>query len=156
MPSRRNIFLCGIFFFLALASSLPAAAEQSAQDFLAAIYKTYEGRDSRGVAVDSPKFKTVVTPGLWALVRADLKRAARSRIPPELSGDPFVDAQDWDISALKIDVQEDGAKATARVSFKNGPRDQTVTLNLVKAKSGWLVDDCVGAEGSVRKMLAKK
>ena len=40
---------------------------------------------------------------------------ARKHQPRELDGDAFVDAQEWEVKAFAVDVQDDGTdKATAR------------------------------------------
>jgi hypothetical protein len=153
---RAAFLAIGAALMLGLFGPVAAHAEDSAQAFLAAIYKTYEGKDSRGVAVDSPTFRKVVTPGLWRLVDSDAKRSARRRKVPQLNGDPFVDAQDWEISGLRIEIKEDGPKATANVIFRNSGQGRAVTLQLVKARDGWRIDDFVGSEGSLRKLLARK
>lgn len=153
-------FLLVLFCTLLAFSCLPdpsRAAGQPVNEFLAAIYKTYESGDIRGIGVDSPRFATLVTPRLLRMIKTDARRAARRRQVPTLDGDPFVDAQDWKISALKFDITEEDAKATARVAFKNAGQARTVTLLLVKAKDGgWRIDDFVGAEGSLRKILGGK
>ena len=153
---RAAFLAIGTALMLGLFGPVAAHAEDSAQVFLTSIYKTYEGKDSRGVAVDSPTFRTVVTPGLWRLVDSDAKRSARRREVPTLNGDPFVDAQDWEISGLRIEIKEDGPKATANVAFRNAGQSRAVTLQLVRARDGWRIDDFIGSEGSLRTLLARK
>ncbi len=154
----RRVFPAVFFFLLSAAFPHPShGSEQPLQVFLADIYKTYQGKDVRGIGADSPRFAALVTPGLLRLVKTDARRAARRGKAPTLDGDPFVDAQDWEISALTIDVKEEGAKATARIAFKNAGAARSVTLNLVKAKDGgWRIDDFIGSGGSLRKMLRGK
>lgn len=155
MRMRHAFLALGAAIMLGLLGSPASHATESAQAFVAAIYKTYEGKDSRGVAVDSPTFRKVVTPGLWRLVDSDAKRSARRRAVPKLNGDPFVDAQDWDITGLRIDIKEDGPKATANVAFRNAGTSRAITLQLVKARDGWRIDDLIGGDGSLRKLLAR-
>ena len=56
--------------------------------------------------------------------------------------DPFIDAQDWDISAVDIAVRDTGAeKVSAKVSFKNLGKPTTVVLDLVKLRGEWRIAD---------------
>ncbi len=57
-----------------------------------------------------------------------------------LESDPFIDAQDWEISAVDIavcDVLPD--KAVATVNFKNIDQQTTIVLDLIKIKSDWRI-----------------
>jgi hypothetical protein len=151
-----RIFQSVTMAFALLASCVVAnAADPSAQQFLAAIYQSYVGKDANGVPLDTPQLKTLLTPGLLKLIDADAKRSAKRNEPPELNGDPFVDAQDWDITGFNIQVTDTGpAKATAKVSLTGVPKGP-IELDLVKTKEGWRIDDFRGPSGSVRKLLAK-
>ena len=63
---------------------------------------------------------------------------------PTLDGDPFIDAQDWDISAIDIAVRDASPdKAVATVSFKNIDRATTVMLDLIKIKSDWRIANII-------------
>ena len=139
------------------ATSVEAA--QSARDFVNAIYRTYVGKNATGISIDSPKARTLITPGLMKLIDADAKAAAKRREVPRLDGDPFIDAQDFEIKSFKIDIKELGsAKATATISFKNAAsaEDKPVVLDLVKIGNNWLIDDFHGGIGSLRQYLSKK
>ncbi len=155
MLSRRAVFglvLSGI----ANTAMSALAADLSAKDFAGSIYKEYVGKDAKGIPIDSPRAKALLTPSLMALIDADAKRAARRKDVPNLSGDPFVDAQDWEISGFTVDAQENDKTSIAKVSFTNAGTKTIVTLNLVKAAGGWRIDDMTGPSGSVRKLLSKK
>jgi hypothetical protein len=55
---------------------------------------------------------------------------------------PFIDAQDWDISAVNVEVRDVSPyKAVATVSFKNIDQPTSIVLDLVKVKSGWRIVD---------------
>jgi hypothetical protein len=70
----------------------------------------------------------------------DRKQAARRGEVGTLDFDPFVDAQDWEISDLAIAIEEVGpAKARATVKFKNVDKPSVVTLDLVKAGKAWKI-----------------
>jgi hypothetical protein len=135
------------------------AAEASAKAFVTAIYQTYVGKDAKGIPLHSPKFKTLITPGLLKLIDADGRRAARRGDVPELDGDPFIDAQDWDVKSFTVDVQDTAPdRVQAKIAFVDAasPDKKPVTLDLLKTKAGWRVDDFNGETGSVRQLLGKK
>jgi hypothetical protein len=155
MVTRRAAL--GLTLFLMMSAVLPAsAADVSAKDFVMALYKSYEGKDAKGIPLDSSRAKAVITASLMALIDADSKRAARRKDVPDLDGDPFVDAQDWEISGLTVDAQEQGASAVAKVAFTNAGQKTAITLNLIKTAGTWRIDDFTGPSGSVRKLLSKK
>jgi hypothetical protein len=135
------------------------AAEASAKAFVTAIYQTYVGKDAKGVPLHSPKFKTLITPRLLKLIDADGRRAARRGDVPKLDGDPFVDAQDWDIKSFTVDIADTAPdRAQAKIAFVDAAASdkKPVTLDLIKTKAGWRIDDFNGATGSLRQLLGKK
>jgi len=161
MPSAMSVLrVLSLFGLLLLAAAVPLhaiAADASARDFVTAIYRNYEGKEAKGVPLDSPAIRTLLTPGLMQLIDADQKQAAQRKEPPELDGDPFVDAQDWDIPSFKVDVVDKGpTKAEATVEFLNGGQQTSVTLLLVKLNNAWRIDNIVWQEGSVREILTRK
>ncbi len=156
MPSRRLFLLSGLALLAACLPPASARAQQAARDFVAGIYKFYVGNNAEGIPLDSPLIGKILTPGLRKLIDDDAALAEKRNEPPELNGDPFIDAQDWLVTDLNIDVKEQGRAAGARVTFKNAGEDRTVTLTLVKTRAGWRVDDIVGATGSLRAMLGPK
>jgi hypothetical protein len=157
MQTRRNFLAIGAVGIFAVSLGLQALAQDvTPKDFVAGIYHNYEGKGAKGIPLNSPKLRRLLTPSLLKLIDDDGKRAARRHQPPELDGDAFVDAQEWEIKSFDIDVQDDGSdKASAKVSFKNFDQESTVTLALLKVNSAWRVDDISGSDGSLRKLLAK-
>ena len=155
MPTRRSF----IFALAAVAAASPGmAAEQTAQDFLAAIYANYKGKDSKGASLGSTAaINRYFTPALARRIDADSKAAAKRKEVGALGGDPFIDAQDWDIDAVVIDVKETApGKATGTVKFKNFGKDVTITHDLVKLKQGWRIDEIRMPSGSLRALFKKK
>ena len=151
----------GFVFALLLVATMGAAfaVEQSAQDFLAGIYANYKGKDAKGITYGRRGSETTryFTPSLARLIDADLKAAAKRGDVPELDGDPFVNAQDWDIDAFAIEAKDLGpGKAVGTVTFKNQGKDETVTVDLLKTKAGWRIDDLSGPRRSLRAMFKKK
>ena len=137
---------------LAWAMPTLAADDATPDKFLVAIYHQYEGKDAKGVDIDGKgALARYFEPSLVALIAADEAAAAKRGDVPELDGDPFIDAQDWEITGLKIATVMDGTdKATATVSFRNFDEPQSVTVKLIKLKAGWRIADIVWADGSLR------
>jgi hypothetical protein len=139
--SRRAIVLGAAA--CAATASAAAAAEASAQAFVAEIYDAYVGKNGDGVPMDSnQKIQRYFEPSLAALMVKDQNDAARRKEVGTLDFDPFVDAQDWDIAAYNVTVNDKGAdKASATVTFNNFGKAKTVALDLVKIKSEWKIGD---------------
>jgi hypothetical protein len=140
MLTRRTII--SAFACTALASETPAA-DASARAFVTAIYEAYKGKNGNGVSLDDEKtIRRYFEPSLAALIVKDQKDAARRNEAPKLDGDPFVDAGDWDITTVDIDLADTApGKASATVNFKNGDKPTTVVLDLVRIKSDWRISD---------------
>jgi len=156
MLSRRLILLSGLALLAAALLPTGSHAQETAHKFVAGIYKFYVGSNAEGFPLDSPQIGKVLTPGLRKLVEDDAAQAEKRNEPPELNGDPFIDAQEWLVTDLKIEIKEQGPTANARVTFKNSGEDRAVTLQLVKTRAGWRVDDIIGTTGSLRAALTSK
>jgi hypothetical protein len=119
------------------------AADESATAFVTKIYDAYKGKDSKGISIaGEAAVRRYFEPSLAALIIKDAKAAARKHDAPALDSDPFIDAQDWEISAFDIAVTDAPPdKATATVSFKNIDRPTRIVLDLVKAKGDWRIAD---------------
>ena len=149
--------------FLGLIAALVAAAPGSfAQDaalkrFVDGIYVNYRTPNSPGTRINSKVLLArYFTPSLAALIERDAEQAKAKNEPPELNGDPFVDAQDWDIKGLAVDLSESGKdRATATVKFSNFGEAREVRLDLVKTAAGWRIDDIQWREGSLRGLYRK-
>jgi len=145
MPSRRRLFLGAAFLPIALAAlgSPLAAADSSAHDFVAAIYDAYVSKERNGVVLGSDaKVRRYFEPSLAALILKDRKQAARRGEVGVLDFDPFVDAQDWEISDLAIAVEDAGpAKARASVKFKNVDKPSVVALELIRIGNAWKISN---------------
>jgi Protein of unknown function (DUF3828) len=137
---RRDIAL--VMAWAALAEHA-VAADASARAFVTAIYDAYVGKNGNGIALDSDQIvQHYFEPSLAALILRDQKEAAHRKEVGTLDFDPFVDAQDWDIAAFNIVVNDKGSdKASATVQFNNFGKSQTVVLDLVKIKNEWKIND---------------
>jgi hypothetical protein len=158
MIVRRNI-LIALCIALALATSTARAAESSAKAFVEAIYAAYQGKEGNGIALDKDAtVRRYFAPDLAQLMINDSRQAARRGEVGALDGDPFVDAQDWEIGGVDVAVKEVAAdKARATVMFENRERPSTVVLDLVKLKPGWRISDIAWGDGrTLRGLFGKK
>jgi hypothetical protein len=140
MLSRRTIILGAV----CMAVAKPAfAADPGATAFVAAIYAAYKGKNAKGIRLDTAaNIRRYFEPSLAALMIKDQKDAARRHDAPNLDGDPFVDAQDWDIAAFDIAVTDTvNNTASATVKFRNADTPTVVVLDLVKTGNDWRVGD---------------
>jgi Protein of unknown function (DUF3828) len=146
MPTRRSVLLtaAGMLGMPCVVGVTPAAAaDVSATAFVTRIYDAYKGENSKGILIDTDAaIRSYFEPSLAALISKDHKNAARRHDAPTLDGDPFIDAQDWDIAAVDIAVRDASPdKAVATVSFKNIDQATTVVLDLIRIKSDWRIAD---------------
>src|SRR5258708_10125714 len=139
MPTRRTVLLIaastlGMPYVVGVTPAV--ATEASATAFLTKIYDAYKGENSKGILIDTDAaIRRYFEPSLAALISKDQKDAARRHDAPTLDGDPVIDAQDWDISAVDITVRNASPdKAVATVRFKNIHHATTVLLHLIKLK----------------------
>jgi len=144
---------------MTVAAPALGADDATPDKFLATIYHQYEGKNAKGVDIDGKKaLSRNFEPSLVALIIADEAAAAKRGDVPELDGDPFIDAQDWEITDLKIAVKMDSAdKATATVNFRNVKEPKSVTVQLVKLSVGWRIADIIWpGDGSLRGLYTDK
>jgi hypothetical protein len=125
------------------------AKPDSAQGFVEDLYSHYK-TNSMAEPLTPYDVQAYLTPSLAKLLKD------KNSAFPCFDGDPFVFAQDWEISDFDISAKESGAThARAKISFVN--QDEAVTLNmkLVKLRSGWKIDDVERASTSedLRDML---
>ena len=158
MIARRR-FLVALGIGIALAPIGAIAADPSATSFVEAIYAPYQVKDGKGNPLDSDTaVKRYFEPRLAALIIKDHNKAAKRGDVSTLEMDPFIDAQDWDISAVDVAVRDTAAdKASATVSFKNLGKPTTVVLDLVKLRDGWRIADINwGRKRTLRALFIKR
>jgi hypothetical protein len=158
MPTRRSILiiLCTLCAGPLASPARPAiAADAPALAFVTSIYDAYKGKDAKGVPLDSARtVRRYFKPSLAALINKDRAIAARHGDVGLLDGDPFIDAQDWDIAAFDIAIADIAAgKATATVKFANFGKPWTVLLELVKIKNDWRISDIAWQRDQTPKTL---
>jgi len=144
MHTRRiALFIACTFAMFGLLATCVVAADSAATVFVTKIYDAYKRKNSKGILIDTEAaLRRYFEPSLVAMIIKDEKAAARRHEVPTLDGDPFIDAQDWEISAIEVAVSDASAgKATATVNFKNFDEPKKVVLDLVKLKSDWRIAD---------------
>jgi hypothetical protein len=145
-----------------LIASAAVAGDRAAEAFLTDIYSHYRGDDrtAKGVDLSGPRdYDRYFTPELERLMSADEAAAAKQGDVPALDGDPFVDAQDWTITDIRIRVAETVRdRTTADVSFANFGKRETVRIDLRLTPKGWRIDDIhwPKGDGSLRGLYAKQ
>jgi hypothetical protein len=137
-PTRRTLIAAAASILVAMPV---LAADSSATAFVTGIYETYQGSGAKGVPLDTDRAaRRYFEPSLAALIIRDRKNAHGE--VGQLDGDPFIDAQDWNIGKFDIEVTDTGpGKAKATVKFVNLDKPATIVLDLVKIKSEWRIGD---------------
>jgi hypothetical protein len=154
MLTRRDFSLgaaCAALVFPAFAGDASAAA------FVTTIYDSYKGKDAKGMPLDSERtIRRYFEPQLAGLMAKDQKAAARRGEVGSLDFDPFLDAQDWDVTTFDINVTDATAgKAQTIVKFVNLGQAMTVTLDLVQVNKAWRVYDISWLRDGKTEMLRK-
>lgn len=134
---------------LAFAASAETASPQA---FIEGIYRTYLDKNGKGIwFANDAIIRGYFAPPLAQAMIADFAEAEKRGEVPLLNGDPFIDAQDWEISNLRIAVKPTGADtAVAIVAFVIFNEARTVTLDLVNTRAGWRIAEIRSPSGSLR------
>jgi hypothetical protein len=140
---------------VSIASAAPAASPQA---FVEAIYKTYLGKAAKGIELtEDAVIRRYFAPPLADAIVKDRTEADKRGEVPTLDGDPFVDAQDFEIARLRVSTKAAGTEAaTATVSFTNLKKPKTMTLDLVKVGGAWRIADIKGPSGLLRNLMKVK
>lgn len=146
--------MIGAGIMAALGAADASAQAATAQAFVESLYRPYLGKSFQG----QPYSQTArfFVPALAQAMDRDYREAKRRNEVPTLNGDPFIDAQDWEISKLSIDVTTKGDAATARVSFQNFGEARQVVLELVKTPAGWRIAEIRMPSGSLKALYKLK
>lgn len=143
---------------IAVMTAAATAETVPPQAFVDGIYKHYLGKDSKGLPLSNAAVirRYFASPLADAIVK-DFAAAHKRGEVPDLNGDPFIDAQDWEISNLKTAVKSTGANtAVATVTFVMFKKPRTVTLDLVNTRSGWRIAEIKWSSGSLRALYKLK
>lgn len=141
------------FAALSLFVTPVQAQMPDAKTFVENIYKRYLGKNTPGPDLSTREaLDLYFTSSLADLIDKDAKESEKQQQAPLLNGDPFVDAQDWEIAdpVVAIQATDNGRGATATATFKNFGKAVTVRLALLLTPKGWRVDDIFWSEGNLR------
>jgi Protein of unknown function (DUF3828) len=123
-------------------------------DLITSIYANYikSADNPDGYGVKDPFDRAMYSARLDQLidkVQAECKDVQEVCGP--VDGDFFVDAQDWEISDLKITtVSASADKAEVEAAFKNMSYRTTVTYQLVNENGNWVIDQLTVAKDGDR------
>ena len=135
----------------ALPFALPrtaAAQQESASSFVNGIYQPYRQKGFKGqLYTEAERW---FEPELAAAMQRDFAAAKQRNEVPLLNGDPFIDAQEWEITSLSVAVTTEGERAAAAVALVNLGKPHAVALTLVRTPAGWRIVDIVASSGSLR------
>jgi hypothetical protein len=146
-----------VYVAVASATSSPsssAPAGQSADAFLHSIYDRYIR--SQAPLIDYTKERELqryFEPSLAKIIADDSARAAKKGDVGTLEGDPFIDAQDWNIRSFDIQVTPvDADRANAVVKFDNIGKAKLLRVQLIRISGAWKIHDIDygGEEGTLR------
>ncbi|MGA7433904.1 MAG: DUF3828 domain-containing protein [Xanthobacteraceae bacterium] len=164
MLTRRILLLCAASLCV---SSVAVAGTARADDaaalaFVKAIYDSYTKPHSDGVLIDNgKKLRRYFEPTLAAAMNSDQQDAARHGDVGKLDGDPFIDAQDWEIKSFDVAMKDIApGKASATVTFTNLGTPKTIVLDLVTIKNDWRIYDITwlrdGKPSTLRELFGLK
>jgi hypothetical protein len=135
---------------LLTADSAAAAAAQTPEQFLRAIYDGYTSPSpSNGQGEeDNVRTRRIYAPDLAEMIVADYRKMQDMPGEPVLEFDPLVNAQAIEITG-RIDIKvtqiaaEQGKpeRATAVVTFTNSGKRERLTYKLVRLNGQWKIDD---------------
>lgn len=135
---RQGLALLAAFILLPTPSV--AAAEDTPRQVLQEIYRSYAGKGATGVKWRGPEASRYFDSRLTRLILQDLEETDGG--VGRMDVDPFVDAQDIRIKAVKIDVvSEDAETAKATVSFVNLSEPTTIAFDLARTPQGWRISN---------------
>jgi hypothetical protein len=163
--SRRRLAQAGLLFLLTVSSGLAACQNQAAapaaspQEFLGALYSHYDGKGP-GAGIDysqSVELARYFTPETAALIAADFEKAKAANEVPVLNGDPFVGAQEWDVSNLDIAIGKTATpeQTMAMVRFESYGQTSEFRLDLQLVEAGWRIADIDWGYGTLRGILTE-
>ena len=125
---RIEIWLAAMLLFAAAVIAETAAIAQGASPltFLEQVYKVYrDNNNAKGIDYSKPdNVRRYFAPPLAKAILKDMADARKKDEVPRLNGDPFIDAQDWEIANLKIEMKPGATRrnATGVVTFTNSKR----------------------------------
>jgi hypothetical protein len=159
---RPEIWLAATMLFAAALIAQTAALAQGASPlaFLEQVYKVYRNNsNAKGIDYSKPdNVRRYFAPPLARAILKDRSDARKKDEVPLLNGDPFIDAQDWEIANLRIEMKPGATRRNASgvVTFTNAKQPKTVTLDLVKTGDGWRIAEITAPSGSLKELFKVK
>lgn len=152
MIARRTMRLA---LALLLAAAAAAALIGTPQAFLDAIYRPYPNKAFKGHDYD--KTERYFASPLREAMDKDYAEAKKRNEVPTLNGDPFIDAQDWEIANVVVNAWLTGPTTAMGVAtFTNFGKPKRVTLELVSTPAGWRISEIRAPSGSLRALFKVK
>jgi hypothetical protein len=125
-----------------------AGQPETAAAFLERLYRPYTKAWSPAFDAALKARGQVLTPELQALLDRSQEGAVARGDVPMPDGDLIVDAQEWKLEHLAIEVRATGpGQATGTVRFTNEGRERTIVITLVQRRGAWLIADLEYGEG---------
>lgn len=146
---RRAVLLLA----LCLAPLQARGQAPSPEAFVRDLYAPYLTGNTQGQPFE--QFDRFFAPDLARIMAADADAAQKRNELPALDGDPFVDAQDWEVRNFALSIKTSGSTATAVVTFDNYNRAMRIVLDLVLTPAGWRISDIKAPSGSLRALYKK-
>jgi hypothetical protein len=135
----------GVLASLAIGVVCPAVAQDhaaSAASWLRGLYGRYvsTGEPAAGIELTDAALERWFVADLAQAIRAD--RAAAGGEVPNLDGDPFVLAQDWDIREIQVQATQTGSeRAAGVVRFESLGRAVELRVSLQRVGGAWRIAD---------------
>jgi hypothetical protein len=160
--STRRLFVIGGALAALAACSPPAeapsteapAASPDPADTIRPLYERYMTPPA------STTFPSLENQAPWsdelkAQLTAMMARS-QARQEPILDFDPFIGAQDWEISNLSIAAEavSENSHAVVRAHFTNVDREEDVLFDLIWQNNEWRVDNMRGGDWDLRQVIA--
>lgn len=145
-PFRRRSLALAL-----LAAPIAAQAQtQAPLAFLQGIYEPYKQPGFKGQPYWEAKRFFVAD--LAEAIERDHEKAKKSAEVPALDGDPFLDAQDWNIHSIQYSISEmrSAKRAVAAIALDNMGSPTLLALFLIETSQGWRIDDIVSRGSSLR------
>jgi hypothetical protein len=131
---RSLIFAAGLV--VALTGFAAAQPFDTPEALLQSFYAPYLAQDA--AFDDESEYFSADLQGLY---EADAEATPEGEMGA-LGFDPFIDGQDWDITALEIGAaQTDGDAAVVVVQFDNFGETRALSYDLVREDGSWKIDD---------------
>jgi len=152
---RRRSLVAALLAALPVGPPVALLAQPSSpQAFLESIYRPYLAKDFKGQPYsEADRF---FAPDLANAMVRDMRGAAQKGEVPLLNGDPFLDAQDWEITKLTVSATANGDQASGVVTFENFGKPVRLALALVQTSAGWRIADIEAPSGSLRALYKLK